>query len=979
MVHFKGTEYHCNPAYITDVNPKNARKAKRESHNLHRYQKTELTGGLAVDRSSDRRPEQDEMGTGEDDVTASIHAGEKDARQHGRPYGRSQRTSRLHRVFRGRRARRARQADEEKAVQDFSDKYDAISDLFCFAVAGLEFFEVGVNLQRLRFPTKPISCDRHFSRGCEGAADHQAPHDFEQKGKIDYQSALCATELGIDEIPGMWVISSQGQEPSFKPELVHSVLAEIDALTHNHKQATDTNDALVVPTRRSLILMCPRAVRGGAVAGCKDSAVVVVEDETVAFDADALPDASARHDHNGVNLAGVRKDDMRGRLGDVNYCAATTRGDGACALHAAFGAPSLAGVLFLEDARGTLRDMLPPTMQEAAAVLPPEARGVLASVMLSLWAEFVKPAAASVIADYEAEDVQEEVVDAGAAGDARALEREARLYWELLPETLQENVLAFVRQHAFDDQRRNRLDVELMALWSQLFVDEYEESLVRPLAMMLGCVPSCAIDFRSLPVNAAKELETRTGTDPNRSFLSKVAGYEGKTRYQALFLIRIPAFDSVRRSFFLNACYRSTPAGAALVASSLERLADHVASELGQRQERLLRNLADVISRRMACYGELDAPQAFKNEEAWPLYRDVVQNEGYWFSPNEVLLFAALQRRNVRVLLYHAGSATFQLLGSLEAFPGTPLITIALDPGDAAAGNVRGHFSRLFSESEWDEGDGQDSSEDEPDAVSNTGSEDSGAPRSVDDASSSAAPDSDPSEAQPSLDVPPPPFNAYPRPSKKASAFCASFKDRTGCASCGVGDGQDKGDDMGDDAFSDVSIDSDIFHVEALPEGSREWQTEEDADLARVDHIASLLRDHPLLPPAPGNAEQSFTDVQSGVSFPIMHCAFRGCTWAIQNETNAYKNLEASLKFHLEHTHLQAMRLPAECVADIMAYYCGAIAQKEQQRMPIIGPSIDRRTFKLLRQVYHSAAIGGRACNSQRSQDSFQARRWTED
>jgi hypothetical protein len=49
---------------------------------------------------------------------------------------------------------------------------------------------------------------------------------------------------------------------------------------------------------------------------------------------------------------------MRGLFGDVNYCAATTRGDGACALHAAFGAPSPAGVLFLEDARGTVRDML---------------------------------------------------------------------------------------------------------------------------------------------------------------------------------------------------------------------------------------------------------------------------------------------------------------------------------------------------------------------------------------------------------------------------------------------------------------------------------------------------------------------------------------------------------------------------------------------------------------------------------------------
>ena len=165
---------------------------------------------------------------------------------------------------------------------------------------------------------------------------------------------------------------------------------------------------------------------------------------------------------------------------------------------------------------------------------------------------------------------------------------------------------------------------------------------------------------------------------------------------------------------------------------------------------------------------------------------------------------------------------------------------------------------------------------------------------------------------------------------------------------------------MGDDALSDVSIDSDIFHVEALPEGNREWQTEEDLDLARIDRIALLLRNHPLLPPAPGNAEQSFTDVHSGVCFPIMHCAFRGCTWALQNQTNPYDNLEARLKCHVIHTHSEAMNLPAHCVGDTMAYYCGAIAQKEQQHMPIIGPSVDRRTFKLLQQVYNNAGIGAR-------------------
>lgn len=69
------------------------------------------------------------------------------------------------------------------------------------------------------------------------------------------------------------------------------------------------------------------------------------------------------------------------------------------------------------------------------------------------------------------------------------------------------------------------------------------------------------------------------------------------------------------------------------------------------------------------------------------------------------------------------------------------------------------------------------------------------------------------------------------------------------------------------------------------------------------------------------------------------------------------------LKSHVEQTHFQAMALPSSCLADLMAYYTGAIAQKERESMPIIGPSVDRRTFKLLRQVYNNSAVGGRALN----------------
>ena len=52
-----------------------------------------------------------------------------------------------------------------------------------------------------------------------------------------------------------------------------------------------------------------------------------------------------------------------------------------------------------------------------------------------------------------------------------------------------------------------------------------------------------------------------------------------------------------------------------------------------------------------------------------------------------------------------------------------------------------------------------------------------------------------------------------------------------------------------DDAFSDISSDSDIFHADVF--GDKHWTTPEDADMEIIDHLASLLRRRPLLPPHP--------------------------------------------------------------------------------------------------------------------------------
>ena len=150
--------------------------------------------------------------------------------------------------------------------------------------------------------------------------------------------------------------------------------------------------------------------------------------------------------------------------------------------------------------------------------------------------------------------------------------------------------------------------------------------------------------------------------------------------------------------------------------------------------------------------------------------------------------------------------------------------------------------------------------------------------------------------------------------------------------------------------------------MEELGEDQRSWKTEEDVDTGRIDLIAELLREHPLLPPRPGNAEQSYTEVNSGVCFPILHCAFRGCSWSVREEPNPYSHVDKTVENHVRESHFAAMQLPQSCSGDLMAYYCGAIAQKEQEGMPIIGPSVDRRTFKLLHQVYNSATVGSLVC-----------------
>ena len=86
-------------------------------------------------------------------------------------------------------------------------------------------------------------------------------------------------------------------------------------------------------------------------------------------------------------------------------------------------------------------------------------------------------------------------------------------------------------------------------------------------------------------------------------------------------------------------------------------------------------------------------------------------------------------------------------------------------------------------------------------------------------------------------------------------------------------------------ASSDGSDAEDMFEVQALPRDKRTWVTPQDMETDRIATLAARLRDQPLLPYHPEDADglRSFDDLQQldeGVRLPLVHCAFTKCTWA---------------------------------------------------------------------------------------------------
>ena len=151
-------------------------------------------------------------------------------------------------------------------------------------------------------------------------------------------------------------------------------------------------------------------------------------------------------------------------------------------------------------------------------------------------------------------------------------------------------------------------------------------------------------------------------------------------------------------------------------------------------------------------------------------------------------------------------------------------------------------------------------------------------------------------------------------------------------------------------------------------EPERAWCTLEDQHLEQIQTISRQFRPKPLLPPSVPHVPEELADSMSGVPYPACHCAFAGCTWCsdaqpcvdallskdqwiVQGVTwhcgsgTCCNDTAACLWAHLRSQHAVAFQ---HCPGDFVSSYIAALKCVEEQSVPAVGWSVDRRTLRRL-------------------------------
>ncbi len=362
---------------------------------------------------------------------------------------------------------------------------------------------------------------------------------------------------------------------------------------------------------------------------------------------------------------------------------------------------------------------------------------------------------------------------------------------------------------------------------------------------------------------------------------------------------------------------------------------------------------------------------------AWPAYVKALQNVNYWLDAQELLL-CLLSRRSIAIFLNTAG--TLRLVAAHVHGASPPVsVTIA---------NHRGHFQRLCGG-----GFGQPprrtapSPQPKPTRKPKPKSECRSAIRDRDE------------------EGPKPKPNAEPKPeSATASANCMMklWSKGLGVDQKVPGKAADAHSDEGSSTSEDVhepdvmsDDDGETLQLDFAVEAHKTWTTVEDEDMDRIERLASELRDRPLLPPMPDDASKPWQECTSGIAFPTCHCAVQNCGWVSHRMPCQMRNPDsqvwvgqeghwklldpcdltksggigccgdaACLRQHLADAHRDvfAGACGTAVVRREYSFYLEAIAFKEQQTMPLVGASVDRRTFQHIAADLSEDAVRAMVC-----------------
>jgi hypothetical protein len=136
----------------------------------------------------------------------------------------------------------------------------------------------------------------------------------------------------------------------------------------------------------------------------------------------------------------------------------------------------------------------------------------------------------------------------------------------------------------------------------------------------------------------------------------------------------------------------------------IEQVAEHSQGEGAMSTHDCLQACLQAVEGRYECFGEVGQPDFFSTQKCWEHYREVVAHDAYWLSCEEAALVALLAGRSVDIYKFNITESSFEIVASARTSGvETEVVSIALEPGAEDHGGVRGHFSRIWPETNWDD------------------------------------------------------------------------------------------------------------------------------------------------------------------------------------------------------------------------------------------------------------------------------------